>query len=102
MRKFDHNGLLLAEYQGKLFEKSHDLECSTGIFIRRFIHSNLLNALDSNNPALLSLDVNEGISSIIEQFGDTDYGKTKFSTDIFHIPEKFQQDLLWNCLHISK
>ena len=79
MRKFDHNGLLLAEYQGKLFEKSYDLKCSTGIFIRRFIHSNLLNTLDSNNPALLSLDVNEGISSIIEQFGDTDYGKTKDS-----------------------
>ena len=79
MRKFDHNGLLLAEYQGKLFEKSYDLKCSTGIFIRRFIHSNLLNTLDRNNPALLSLDVNEGISSIIEQFGDTDYGKTKYS-----------------------
>lgn len=79
MRKFDHNGLLLAEYQGKLFEKSHDLKCSTGIFLRRFIHSNLLNALDNNNPALLSLDVNEGIASVIEQFGDTDYGKMKYS-----------------------
>jgi len=78
MRKFDHNGLLLAEYQGKLFEKSYDLKCSTGIFIRRFIHSNLLNTLDSNNPALLSLDVNEGISSIIEQFGET-----RFVMDLF-------------------
>lgn len=79
MRNFDHNGLLLAEYQGKLFEKSSDLNCSTGIFIRRFLHSELLNKLDSNNPALLSLDVNEGITSIIEQFGDTDYGKIKYS-----------------------
>ena len=79
MKNFDHNGLLLAEYQGKLFEKSSDLNCSTGIFIRRFLHSELLNKLDSNNPALLSLDVNEGITSIIEQFGDTDYGKIKYS-----------------------
>ena len=79
MRNFDHNGLLLAEYQGKLFEKSSDLNCSTGIFIRRFLHSELLNKLDSNNPALLSLDVNEGITSIIEQFGDTDYGNIKYS-----------------------
>ncbi|WP_026667938.1 hypothetical protein [Butyrivibrio sp. AE2005] len=79
MRNFDHNGLLLAEYQGKLFEKSSDLNCSTGIFIRRFLHSELLNKLDSNNPALLSLDVSEGITSIIEQFGDTDYGKIKYS-----------------------
>ena len=34
MRKFDHNGLLLAEYQGKLFEASTELNCSTGVYIR--------------------------------------------------------------------
>jgi len=79
MRKFDHNGLLLAEYQGKLFEASTELNCSTGVYIRRFIHSNLLKKLDSNNPASLSLDVKEGINSIMEQFGDTDYGKVKYS-----------------------
>ena len=79
MREFDHNGLLLAEYQGKLFEKSNNLNCSTGIFIRRFLHSELLEQLDTNNPSLLSLDVNEGITSITEQFGDTDYGKIRYS-----------------------
>ena len=79
MREFDHNGLLLAEYQGKLFEKSCDLNCSTGIFLRRFLHSDLLNSLDTNNPSLLSLDVNEGINSINDQFGDSDYGKIKYS-----------------------
>lgn len=79
MRKFDHDGLLLAEYQGKLFEKSCDLNCSSAIFIRRFLHSNLLAKLDENKTASLSLDVNEGINSILEQFGDTDYGKEKFS-----------------------
>ena len=79
MRKFDHNGLLLAEYQGKLFEKSSELNCSTGIFMRRFLHSNLLNELDANNSATLSLDENEGINSILEQFGDSNYGKLKYS-----------------------
>ena len=79
MKEFDHNGLLLAEYQGKLFERSNELNCSTGIFLRRFLHSDLLKSLDTNNPSLLSLDVNEGITSIIEQFGDTDYGKIKYS-----------------------
>lgn len=78
MRKFDHNGLLLSEYQGKLFEKSTKLNCSSAIFIRRFLHSNLLKKLDSNNPSAFSLDVSEGINSIITQFGDTDYGKEKF------------------------
>ena len=79
MRKFDHNGLLLAEYQGKLFEKSYELNCSTGVFIRRFLHSNLLNKLDANSPSLLSLDANEGIDSIEEQFGNSNYGKIKYS-----------------------
>lgn len=78
MRKFDHDGLLLAEYQGKLFEKSHELNCSSGIFFRRFYHSDLLENLDTNNPAALSLDVNEGIACLTAQFGDTKYGKTKF------------------------
>lgn len=79
MKKFDHNGLLLAEYQGKLFEKSSELNCSTAIYIRRFLHSELLKKLDKNDPSYLSLDVNEGLNSILEQFGDSDYGKMKYS-----------------------
>ena len=79
MREFDHDGLLLAEYQGKLFEKSAELGCSTAVFLRRFLHSDLLKKLDMNDAAYLSLDVNEGIDSIQNQFGDSDYGKTKYS-----------------------
>lgn len=79
MRKLDHKGLLLTEYQAKLFERSYELGCSTGVFIRRFLHSDLLKKLDENNPFALSLDVNEGISSIIEQFGPSRYGKIKYS-----------------------
>ena len=77
MRDFDHNGLLLAEYQGRLFEKSEELNCSSPIFIRRFLHSDLLNRLDYNKS--ISLDIDEGIQSILEQFGDTSYGKEKYS-----------------------
>ncbi len=79
MKKFDHNGLLVAEYQGKLFEKSTELECSTAIFIRRFLHSDLVKKMDVNDPATLTLDVNEGIQSIQNQFGKSDYGKIKYS-----------------------
>ncbi len=79
MRQFDHSGLLLAEYQGKLFEKFSELQCSTPIFLRRFLHSRLLELLDRNEPAALSLDVNEGMHSITEQFGKSDYGKIKYA-----------------------
>ena len=79
MKKFDHDGLLLAEYQGKLFERSYGLNCSSAIFIRRFLHSDLSKKLDNNNLSTLSLDVNEGMTSISNQFGNTDYGRVKYS-----------------------
>ena len=81
MSEFDHNGFLLAEYQAKLFEKSADLNCSSPVFLRRFLHSDLVNILDENDSTILPLDVNEGIESIMKQFGDTSYGKIKYSKD---------------------
>ena len=75
MREFDYNGFLLTEYQAKLFEKSVDLNCSSPVFLRRFLHSDLVNILDENDSTILPLDVNEGIKSIMGQFGDTSYEK---------------------------
>lgn len=78
MRKFDNNGLRLAEYQGKLFEESHDFfECSTSIFMRRFLYSDLLRKMDKNDSSLLLLDPIFGLESIKEQFGESSYGKIK-------------------------
>ena len=79
MKTFDHDGLLLAEFQAKIFEKSVDLDYSTPVFIRRYLHSNVLKKLDENNPQKLSLDVLEAINSINEQFGYSNYGKEKYS-----------------------
>lgn len=79
MKEFDHEGLILAEFQGKLFEKSYELNCSSPIFFRRFLHSELLKKLDKNRSSAFSLDVNEGISLIVEQYGDSNYGQTKYS-----------------------
>ena len=105
MKELDHDGLLLAEYQGKLFEKSADLNCSTAVFIRRFLHSEFVKKLDKNDLSALSLDVKEGMDSIQSQFGDSDYGMGKQSIpkvhcfgsviciDTFHIPEKLRQSL---------
>jgi len=78
MKAFDHEGLLLAEHQGKLFEKSAELDCSTAVFLRRFFHSDYLKKLDQNEEASLSLDVNEAMASIESQFGASSYGKTKY------------------------
>lgn len=79
MRAFDHNGLLLCEYQAKLFEKSFELNCSSPVFIRRFLHSELSRKLDEGYSAFLSLDVNEGIESINNRYNDSSYGQEKYS-----------------------
>ena len=80
MREFDLNGLRLAEYQGKLFEYSSEiLECSSAVFIRRFLYSDLLKILDNNESSRLSLDAMEGIKLIEQQYGPSKYGKLKFS-----------------------
>ena len=73
MKKFDHNGLLLAEYQGKLFEKSVDLDCSTAVFLRRFLHSDFVKKMDKNDASSLTLDVNEGMLLPYKQLNDVYY-----------------------------
>lgn len=79
MREFDHMGLLFAEYYGKLFEKSAELNCSSPIFFRRFLHSDLLKQQEKESAELMSLDVNEGMWYILNQYGDTSYGREKYS-----------------------
>lgn len=82
MREFDLNGLRLAEYQAQLFEYSaKQLECSSAVFIRRFLHSDLLKILDKNESSRLSLNVKEGLEMIEEQYGPSKYGKVKFSSE---------------------
>lgn len=82
MREFDLNGLRLAEYQAQLFEYSAEyLDCSSAVFLRRFLHSDLLKILDLNESSRLSLDVKEGIDMIDEQYGTSKYGKIKYSKE---------------------
>lgn len=82
MREFDLNGLRLAEYQGHLFEASREqLNCSSSVFIRRFLHSDLLKLLDINESSRISLDVYEGLEAIEEEYGPANYGKVKFSSE---------------------
>ena len=82
-REFDHNGLLLAEYQAKIFEKSvSKFTCSSPIFLRRFVKSDLLNRLDENESSLIDMNVNMALQDIENQFGKSNYGKIKYSEEI--------------------
>lgn len=82
MREFDSNGLRLAEFQATLFEKSvNRFTCSSKIFIRRFLHSNILTVLDKNESAKISFITDEALDEIENQFGKSTYGKIKYSSE---------------------
>ena len=81
-REFDIDGLLLAKYQGKIFEKSVDrFDCSSKIFLRRFYHSKLISILDEGEAGLVDLNADKALDSIEEEFGETHYGKEKYSKE---------------------
>lgn len=81
MKKFDSYGLELAQFQGKIFEKSiNRYDCSSLIFLRRFKNSNLALKLDSQSHNIL-LDVENAFSEIDDQFGNKAYGNKKYNSD---------------------
>lgn len=68
-REFDKNGLLLAEYQAKLFERSVDeIGSSSAMFIRKFSKSELANDLDLNESVFVDPEVRFGIERLIKEF----------------------------------
>lgn len=79
MKKFDEVGLRLAEYQGQIFEASvKKCACSSLVFIRRFFKSVVSERIDNSNNNVL-LDVNYAIEEIEKEFGESKYGKEKYS-----------------------
>ena len=70
MREFDHDGLLLAEYQGKLFERSAELRCSTAVFLRRFLHSDFVKKMEMNGKSEDVFDNNLRLKAVISARGE--------------------------------
>jgi hypothetical protein len=82
MKKMDSLGLKMCNYQAKLFEKSlGKMDCSSRIFIRRFMNSNLAKRMDAYGTMFDSLDITEAIDEIEEQYGKSSYGIDKYTTD---------------------
>ena len=80
MKKLDYNERKLCQIQGKIFEESVDkVECSSLIFIRRFMQSNLSNKLDDYSFLVMALDINDCFYEIENEYGVSSYGKIKYS-----------------------
>lgn len=76
MKRIDNTGLILCDLQAELFEKSLILECSSEIFIRRFMNSKIVKSFDTEQI----LDDTIMDSNIFEAIND-EYGKSKYGTN---------------------
>lgn len=82
MREFDEIGLKLCRLQAEVFEKSAEkAECSSLIFMRRFMNSAVALRMDSDGFLFEVCDVNDIIQEIEDEFGRTEYGKIKYSIE---------------------
>ena len=65
MKKIDSLGLKICSYQAVLFEKSIKMaECSSKIFIRRFMNSELAKRMDNVGFIFDSLDIADAVNEI--------------------------------------
>ncbi|MBD5517369.1 MAG: antitoxin [Lachnospiraceae bacterium] len=80
MREINDYGLKMCKYQGDLFRSSIDMvRCSSPIFLRRFMYSEVAVRMDSDGFLFESTDITDIINEIEGQFGESDYGKMKYS-----------------------
>ena len=85
MRGMDGYGLKICAFQAELFERSLDrLECSSKIFIRRFMYSDLAARLDSNGFIYESGGIEDAFDELDRQYGTTAYGRQRFGMEEMH------------------
>lgn len=79
MREIDDYGLKVCRYQGNLFRESLDYtECSSPVFLRRFMYSEVAERMDTDGFLFEALDVQAAIDEVQNQYGESDYGSIKY------------------------
>ena len=82
MRKLDDIGLKLCRMQAEIFEESVSLtDCSSPVFLRRFMYSDVASRMDSIGFLFESCDTKAVFKDIENQFGETNYGKERYSVN---------------------
>lgn len=80
MRKIDEIGLKLCKMQAEVFSASvKETNCSSLIFMRRFMNSGVAQRMDLGGFLFEACDVNQIIQEIEIEFGESSYGKEKYS-----------------------
>lgn len=82
MRKIDEEGLKLCALQAELFADSLTAaQCSTPIFIRRFMYSEVASRMDKRGFLLESNNVISILDEMNAQYGSTTYGKERYGRE---------------------
>lgn len=85
MREMDSIGLKICSYQAVLFEKTIlETNCSSRVFIRRFMNSELAKRMDKLGFIYNALEISDAIKEIENQYGASTYGVEKFSVEEMH------------------
>ena len=82
MKDFDERGMKLCRMQARLFVLSASkLKCSSPVFMRRFMLSGVASRMDRDSFLYESCTEDRILQEIEEEFGPTNYGKEKYSTE---------------------
>ena len=82
MREFDEYGLKMCQYQGRVFEESVEkTKCSTPVFLRRFMLSNVAKRMDKIGFYYTPETESDVIEDVEMEYSDSDYGKNKYDKE---------------------
>ena len=82
MKKIDEEGLKLCALQAEVFVNSlTEMQCSSPIFIRRFMNSNVASRMDGRGFLLEATDAASILNEVDSQYGATTYGKERYGRE---------------------
>lgn len=82
MKKIDEAGLTLCVLQAEVFADSLTVtQCSSLVFIRRFMNSEVAARMDRNGFLLEACDVTSIFNEVEAQYGPTSYGKERYGRE---------------------
>ncbi len=80
MKEIDNNGLLLCSMQARIFADTVEhTDCSSAVFIRRYMLSDFVKRMDSYGALCESFTEEDVYAEIEKEYGKTSYGKEKYS-----------------------
>lgn len=82
MKKIDEEGLKLCALQAEVFADSLiATQCSSLVFIRRFMNSEVAARMDRNGFLLEACDATSIFNEVEAQYGPTSYGKERYGRE---------------------